>query len=141
VKNLTGKLLAALFGLCLLTICATTQCGCRSLAPDGVYHGDTLRASAEATIVTSYDLVNTFLTWEFENRALLAGTPGVSAAANRMRVDFPKWYRSANALLDVYALAPSSDTQAQLTKALALLRTALVEAAGYMTAATLPPKT
>lgn len=138
MKNTTDKLLAGLLLLCIAAILATTQCGCRSLAPDGVYQGDKFLAQTEATITTSYQVVNTFLTWENDNRLWLASWPGITDAADKLRDDFPNWYRTANVMRDVYVAAPSGDSAANLEKSIALLRAALVEATTYMTQVTAP---
>ncbi len=111
---------------------AVMFCGCRNLAAGGVYDGDKLLFEAETTIVTSYDLVNTFTQWEYENRARLTKWPGIYAGAQKMRADYPQWYQSANALRDAYASTRDVETGKKLATTLALLRAALNEAAGYM---------
>lgn len=112
--------------------------GCRSLAPDGAYQGDQVLYQAETTIVTSYQLVDTFLKWERANEKLLAQWPEIHRAAAKLRTEYPQWYRTANALRDAYAANPDPATRDKLQTTLALLRTALTEAAGYMTQATSP---
>ena len=136
--QLTDKILMGLFALCIATILATTQCGCRSLAPGGVYQGDKFLAQTEATITTSYTVVNTFLTWENDNRPWLATWPGITDAADKLRDDFPNWYRTANVMRDVYVAHPGDESAANLEKSIALLRAALVEATTYMTQVTAP---
>lgn len=131
LKKLDG-LLMLLAALCLAGGMATSQCGCRNLAPNGAYNGQKLLYDAETTITASYGLVNTFLTWETENRRLLAQNPGVTRAADKLRADFPRAYESANALRDAFIAAPSAGTDANLTKALTILRAAMMEAAKYM---------
>lgn len=112
--------------------------GCRSLAPGGAYQGDQVLYQAETTIVTSYEIVDTFLKWERTNQKLLAKWPDIHRAADRLRADYPQWYRTANALRDAYAANPDPATRDKLQTALALLRTALTEATGYMAQTTTP---
>lgn len=123
---------------CLLAL-AMLQPSCRALAPGGVYNGDKVLYEAESTIKTSYQLVDTFVRWEETNRELLTAYPKVSEFANKMRDEFPAWYDSANNLRDAYVAAPGGDTEAHLRRALKVLRTALVEAAGYMATSTKQP--
>lgn len=130
---------ASKFGLVLLCgALALGATGCRNLAPDGVYKGDKVLLEAEAAIVTSYELVDTFLKWEKDNRALLAQWPEIKKGADSLRRQFPAWHRTANNLRDVYVANPSGTNAQNLSKALALLRTALAEAAMYMNYATQP---
>lgn len=106
--------------------------GCRTLEPGGVYNGDKVLFEAETTIVTSYDLVNTFLKWEQENRAVLQTWPEIKKYADKLRTDYPHWHRTAVVIRDAYALAPNETQAAHLQKSLVLLRAALTEASGYM---------
>jgi len=121
--------------LALLLCAGLLVSGCKSLAPGGAYNGDKVLFEAETSIVTSYELVNTFLKWEHENRDLLSKWPDIKKSADKMRVGFPQWYRTANALRDAYASNPDSDSQARLNQSLTLLRAALNEAAIYMSTA------
>jgi hypothetical protein len=105
--------------------------GCRSLAPGGPYEGDKVVFQAETTITTSYELVDTFLAWEKENRTTLAKWPEIRQAADAMRVAYPGYHKSAIALLEAYKSNPGGD-DAQLQRVLALLRTALLQAANHM---------
>lgn len=124
-----------LFPFLLVGVTMTAAVGCRSLAPGGVYDGDKLLFESETTIVTSYDLVDTFLKWEQDNEQLLSKWPGIHKGAVKMRQDFPHWYNSANALHDAYEQTRDVETGKQLATTLALLRAALNEAAGYMVTA------
>jgi hypothetical protein len=106
--------------------------GCRSLAPEGVYQGDSVLYHADLAIVTSYDVIHAYVKWEHENRAALAVWPEIKQSADAMRKGAPAWFRSAKALRAAYAVEPSEGNAAALQKALGVLRAALTEAAGYM---------
>lgn len=121
-------LLAAVLALGAVT-------GCRSLAPEGVYKGDTVLYHADLAIVTSYDVIHAYVTWEYENRSALAVWPEVKASADAMRKGAPNWFRTAKALRAAYAEDPSPVNNAALQKAIGVLRVALTEASAYMAAA------
>jgi hypothetical protein len=123
---------SGLFALVVITaiVCGT---GCRTLQPGGIYDGDDVLFHAETTIVTSYAMVDTFLKWEHENRALLTKWPEAKQYADELRQNYPLWYRTANNLRDAYALTREESTATELSKYLTLLRTALLEASAYMT--------
>lgn len=127
--------------LFLLPLIAIAIGGCGTLDKAGVYQGDQTLYTAELVIVTSKDVVQTFVTWELQNRAALARTPEVTKAADFLRRNFPKWKKSADALHDAYKLDPSTPNKTALENALAVLRTALTEAAGYMSRAAMSPPT
>jgi hypothetical protein len=112
---------------------------CRALAPGGAYQGDQVLYHAELTAITAYDVIHTFVKWEHENRAALAVWPEVKQAADTMRKGAPQWFKSAYALRDAYAAAPTAENRAALEKALAVLRSALNEAAGYLARAAEKP--
>jgi len=116
----------------LLTIGALAPGCTRSLDPAGVYAGDDVLHTTELTITTSYEVVQTFVTWEKENRAALAQYPELTKAADAMRSGAPQWFKSAHALRDAYAADPSPENRDQLQTSLRLLRAALTEAASYM---------
>lgn len=115
--------------------------GCAPLDPAGIYHGDQALHKAELTITTSYDVIHTYVTWEMENRAALAAYPEIKASADTMRLHAKEWFATAHALRDAYAASPTPGNRDALTTALAVLQTALNEAAKYMTqaAANTPP--
>lgn len=108
------------------------QLGCRHLAPEGVYHGDSVLYHAELSTRTSYDLLHVFVQWELDNRAALAKWPEITKAADHIRLNAKQWFATANNLHDAYAADPSQDNRDKLQTALAVLQTALLEANGYM---------
>lgn len=116
------------FVLCLLAL----TFGCRTLDPAGVYRGDQVLYESELAIVTSYDVIHTFVTWEKQNRPALARWPQIKDAADRMRAGSPAWFATARAAHDAYKLDPSAVNKSALDVSLALLRTALAESMRYM---------
>ncbi len=135
-KTQTQTLLATLSLLCAWLFSA----GCGSLDKTGVYQGDRAAYHAELAITTSYDMIRTYVTWEYQNRAALKHLPQIRASADQMRRDAPGWFRSAHALHDAYKVEPSEANKTALQNILALLRAALTEAANWMTTgAALPP--
>ena len=118
--------------LCLSAAAALLGAGCGTLDKTGVYAGDQVLYTTELTITTSYDVVHTFVTWEKENRSVLAKWPEIKQAADLMRQDAPHWFKSAHALRDAYALDPSPENRDALQTKLRVLRAALTEAAAHM---------
>lgn len=109
--------------------------GCGSLAPGGSYQGDKVLYDADVAIATSYEVIHTFVAWEYANREALAPQPGIRAAADRMRRGAPQWVRSALALRDAYAARPDVETRDALATAVGVLRAAMLEATRYLQAA------
>jgi hypothetical protein len=128
-----------LLGLIIPALALST--GCRALAPDGAYSGDQVLYHAELTITTSYDVLHTFVAWEKENRAALVQWPDVKKSADTIRRGAPHWFKTAHALRDAYLAAPTPDNRAALERILKVLRTALGEAAFYMSQAAQPAPT
>jgi hypothetical protein len=131
--------LAWLSTLALALFVAFAAPGCRTLSPDGPYAGDEILYSADETIVASYDLLHTFVKWEYENRAALASKPEIKRAADHVRANAQQWIASAIALREAYALSPTAESRRSLKGALAVLRAALTEAVKYMAASQAPP--
>lgn len=128
MRNLRN--LFALLALCWLT-------GCGTLAPGGYYQGDKVLYDADVLISTSYDVVHTFVSWEYTHRDTLAGTPEIRQTADKLRREFPVWTRSAIACRDAYQAHPASDTKSALASALQVLREAMVQASKYLSTSSL----
>lgn len=105
--------------------------GCGTLAPGGAYNSDKVLYDADFAIANSYDLLHNFVTWEYQNRALLASVPEIKAAADKVRVGAPQWVRSALNLRDAYAKSPTGANRDALQKAIDVLRQAVAEATAY----------
>lgn len=108
------------------------------LDPAGEYHGDTFLYQTDIAITSSYAVLDTFVTWEYTNRPLLSKQSGVTKFADSIRKDAKHWFDSAHALRATYAAQPTPENKINLQKALALIQTALTQAATYMA---VPPTT
>jgi hypothetical protein len=106
---------------------------CGTLDPAGPYAGDKILYDADVAITTSYDVVHTFVLWEYTNRTALQTTnPGVKVAADNIRKNASQWFGTAIALRDAYRLQPGTTTRDALQSALLILKTAAFEATKYM---------
>lgn len=106
--------------------------GCGTLDPNGPYKGDRVLYTADKTIVESYDLMHSFVQWEYQNRPALSKWPEIKESANAIRREAKGWIESAEAMRDAYALHPDDQTRNDLLLSLDLLKTALAQAANYM---------
>lgn len=118
--------------LALIPVLVLGLTACKPLDPAGVYHGDQVLHSSELTITTSYEVIHAYVTWEKDNRAALARWPEIKQSADAMRKNAKQWFATANALHDAYAANPTPENRDALNTAIAVLRAALNEAAGYM---------
>jgi len=140
VRNLFASLALA---LTLLVGVPCTQTGCGTLAPSGVYQGDKTLYDADFAIAGSYDLLHSFVTWEFKNREALTTMPAVKEYADKVRAGARQWVTSAIACRDAYAASPSAENRTNLQKAIAVLREAVVQGTKYQVSAAIlePPTT
>jgi hypothetical protein len=106
--------------------------GCGTLNPGGVYAGDNALYQADLTIATSYDVLHSFVLFEYENRAGLANAPEIQLFANKVRAGAPQWFATALALRDAYASNPAGATKTALQQAVDVLRTATLESTRYL---------
>jgi hypothetical protein len=117
--------------LVLLAFAALSLIGCNgTLAPAGIYHGDKTLYVAESTLPASYAVVDAFLKWELASRATLP--VNVTAFADNLRRNYPQWNDSATALVEAYKANPTPDNKLNAEKALALISTAVAQAATYL---------
>lgn len=119
-------------GLAALLFCAVAFTGCGSLDKTGVYAGDKALYDADLTIATSYELLHTFVQFEYDNRAMLANTPEVKRYADSVRAGAPQWFATAIALRDAYKSNPAEATRTSLQQALDVLREATVQSTKYL---------
>lgn len=119
------KQLSFILPLFLLTACASLQPG-----------ADPVVVRAEQTRSIAFLIFDTFLKAEHDNRALLAGTPEIHAAAEHIRINGPKWIDDLTALIAVYKANRTPENKANLATGLAVLNTALVTAEKYLAEAT-----
>lgn len=107
--------------------------GCGTLAPDGPYAGDQVLYKADVTISTAYEVIHSFVLFEYTNReALKLVDPKIKTAADNMRRGAPQWFATAIALRDAYQQQPGTQTRDALQTAILVLRTAMLEATKYM---------
>jgi hypothetical protein len=89
----------------------------------------------DLVLATSYDVLDNFLKWELANRAALAGSPEIKKAADKIRLEAPKAFKSAVAIRDAYQQNPSVQTRSDLTRALDVLHAMIAETIKYRVAA------
>lgn len=79
--------------------------GCKTqLSPSGVYAGKQYLYVADRTIADSYDYLNAFVTWEYQNRAAIATNwPTMTKVADNVRALAPQFYHFAIAARSAYA--------------------------------------
>jgi hypothetical protein len=137
MKSLRSFLVAALF--CALSAsCSflTTGCASRDLDPAGVYQGDKVLYETDRAITNGYSLLNGFVKWEYENRALLVSKPEITKAADNVRVQAKGWFDTLHVLRAAYVTDPSPGNRDKLQQTLSLIQAAIAEATKYMA---LPP--
>lgn len=109
--------------------CALTAC--RDLDPGGVYKSDQVLYQADQSITDAYDLLHTFLLWEYQNRPSLPKE--VTQAADAVRDHCQDALKTAVAARRAYAANPSSgDTASSLQSALEVLKTVLTQVQQYV---------
>lgn len=116
-----------------LSLGAGLIAGCGTLDPAGVYQGDRTLYDADLVIVSSYDTLHGFVSWEYENRDALAKWPELRKAADFIRAGARDWITSAIALREAYKLQPGPETRTALERGLDLLRQSTLQATKYLT--------
>lgn len=106
-------------------------CGKTTLQKGGVYADKEVLYNADKTIVNAYSLMDTFVAWEFQNRAVLPAD--VTKIADRVRTEAKAYIKSAIALRDAYAIAPTEETKTKLETTLTIIRQLMVEVTTHMT--------
>lgn len=109
----------------------TALCACGTLAP-GVYNKDEVLYRADTAITASYDVFDTFVTFEYINRAALASKPEIKKAADKIRANAKKWTDSAIVLREAYVAAPTPENRDALKASIAVIRAALLESTKYI---------
>lgn len=106
--------------------------GCGTLDKAGPYGGDKFLYDCDLMIASSYDAVHSFVTWEYQHRAELAGRPFIKIKADEIRQQAPGAFRAAIMLRDTYAGNANSGTKTALEQALNVLRSMTTVALSYM---------
>lgn len=119
-------------GAFIATSMTVAGCKSRNLDPAGVYQSDKVLYNADKTITESYEVMHSFVKFEYDNRAALATTPEVGKAAEEIRRNAQKWIRSAIGLRDAYAGSPTPENRSKLDDAIRILRQAITEASSYI---------
>jgi hypothetical protein len=128
------KLAAFTMLLCAIMVAGLASgCNKTTLAPNGVYQGDTFLYQAENTINTAHENFLKLYQWEKQFRQVLPVE--VSRGVDYCRLNERKWLDSANALHDAYKNTPTAENKDKFQLTLNILSTALQQAAGYMIAA------
>ncbi len=107
--------------------------GCGTLDKSGAYAGDKTLYDADLVIVSSYDMVHQFVSWESANRDSLKAVPAITQAADAMRLKAPAAFKNALAVRDAYAASATSANASALQTAIDVIRAMAVEAAKYIT--------
>ncbi|AWI10323.1 hypothetical protein [Ereboglobus luteus] len=111
----------------------STLPGCKTtLEEGGPYKGDTLLYRAELASVTSYELMNTFVKWEHDNRNLLSTHPEIKVAADRVRTEYPKVKAGLDAAIEVYRQLPNDENKAKLSDIIKVVQTEVAKVSKYM---------
>lgn len=113
-------------------IAALLLVGCGTLNPIGPYKGDKVLYDADQVIVTGYDILHIYVTWEYQNREALAVEPKIKASADHVRTNAKKWFSTAKELRSVYVSSATDTNKTALQKAIAVIRAAVVEASSYL---------
>lgn len=120
------KLKVALLPILLFALAA-----CGTLAPGGAYKDKTLY-DADLAITTGYDVLHSFVTWEYQNRGALKTFPDITKAADNVRANARTWISSAIALREAYAANPIKDNADKLQASIDIIRAAMTEATKYL---------
>lgn len=129
-----GELLKTILLVALGFLLMSWLTGCqRTLETGGVYQGDKVLYEADKLISTSHDLMQEFINWEKNHRAVLAQYPQIRQLADKMFTEGPPAFASAVALRDLYAGDPNVENRDKLQLAIDLLRGLTREATKWMT--------
>lgn len=130
------KLFSILFAA-LLALCVFPGCQSKSptvLDPAGSYHGDNVLFQTDQAISASFEVLHVFVSWEYNNRALLSSQPEVKHAADQIRQNVKLWRDSALALRDAYAANPTHENKTSLDQIMAIIQAAALDATKYLSA-------
>lgn len=114
--------------LCIFILCLPLlfSGGCATLQPGA----DPVVVNAERTIEVARATLDSFVRFEFNNRAKCPRE--VQDAAERIRREAPEWFNRAMRLKAAYKTNRGADSKADLLTALAVLSTAASEAANAL---------
>ena len=121
--QLRSTLALAILLSCLLVPVLNTGC----VTPGA----DPVVVQAERSTELAYDVFDSFLLWEKNNREAMAGTPGVKRTADAIRANGVKWLQSAREMTKAYKANRTPENKANLETALQVLASAVSEAKRY----------
>jgi hypothetical protein len=116
MKRFLAIALAAAFLALPVSIVVT---GCR--APSTVVADDQIILNAERAIVSSFEVIDTFLKFEYTNRSNLP--PSVTSVADTIRKDAPTAFMNARSVLRSYKEKPTPEQRLFLEDSLSQVRT------------------
>jgi hypothetical protein len=119
-------LFALSLGLALSVGCNSS----RTLDPAGINQGDVFAYQTKETIDGATAVVDAFLAWEYNNRAIAPAE--VRQMAESLRTSFPGQAQTAIKLLDAYEAEPTPANRLKLANITGLLRVALREVTAVM---------
>jgi len=114
--------------------CVSGLTGCATLDASGPYKGDKALYVADTTLVTAYDVLDRFVTFEYQHRAALAGQPSIQQSADNIRINAPRWFRDAIIARDAYAVHPIPSNHTALQNSVRIIQSAIQTASGYLIA-------
>ncbi len=119
----------------ILTILALGLTGCGTLAPGGAYAGDKALYIADQTDVAAYKVIHSFVSFEYENRAALAGHPEIKAAADDIRANARDWFGRYDQARKLYVSIRTPETLAAFNAAVGQLKDAVAKSTNNLLAA------
>ena len=95
--------------------------------------GDPIVVNAEKTTQIALDSFDSFLKYEYENRAALESVnPQIHQYANYVRENAQKWLQSARSMTQAYKYNRNETNKANLQTAIAVLQAAVTQVGIYM---------
>lgn len=118
---------------CLSILLLPFLIGCQTrLSNPGAYN-DPILYHADNAIVTGTKILQVLVTYEYENRLVLASNPAIRKATDEVRLHAKDWVKTALVLRDAYAANPTPDNRKALDSALRVIDVAVAEALSYLT--------
>lgn len=120
-----------------VAVCAmVVGCG-TTLAPGGPYAAMTNGTNiykADLSIVTSYNELDAFVSWESSNHAWVASNyPAIVPIANNVRSNAATWEATAVALRNAYVANSTVSNQTAMATAIAVMQAAVNQTSNYIT--------
>lgn len=106
----------------LVLTLALMGAGCGTLSKDGPYQGDEILYRADQSITVTYELLNGFVLWEYENRQALSQWPEIRRAADVVRRHAEEWIDATTVAREQYAAFRTEQTRNALLDALTALK-------------------